>query len=92
MEDTKITIEDFVTERTDRGLYYLVYKEGDIRICLEAGFDRNYDVSIYDDSDYLLAERKNTNLYKPSPDEAKEAGVRLANELLDDYKKNNIIE
>lgn len=93
MTEEKLTIEDFEEKTLEESTTsYFSYSEGDFEICLESLFDRNYAVGIYDDSRWLLAEKKFTNLQSPSKEDALEMAVRLANELRDFYKHNNIID
>lgn len=87
-----IQFEDFTEERVDdHPVAYYKYTDGEIQICLEpcaAGMC----VGIYDSENWILSEKQCTNMPGYPKEEIRSKAVALANVLLEDYKKKNVIE
>lgn len=87
-----IKFEDFKLEVVVEG-NPPIYKwtDYDVQIVLEPCME-GMCVGIYDDQDWLLAEKLCTRMPNRSLVEVRSQAVALANILLDNYKKDNVIE
>lgn len=87
-----IQFEDFEEMRLDdHPVPYYEYNTGEVKICLEpcaAGMC----VGIYDDQNWILAEKKCTNMIGYPKTAIQSQAVALANVMYDAYKAKNVIE
>lgn len=87
-----IQFEDFTEEYLDdHPVPFYKYTDGDIQICLEP-CQEGMCVGIYDEQNWILAEKKCTNMRGYRKEEIRSQAVALANVLLNDYKSKSVIE
>lgn len=87
-----IQFEDFEEMHLDdHPVPYYEYNDGEVKICLEpcaAGMC----VGIYDEQNWILAEKLCTNMPGHPKEEIRSKAVALANVMYEDYKKKHVIE
>ena len=87
-----ITKEDFTEERVEgHPVPYYRYSDGIVQVCLEpcaAGMC----VGIYDEENWILAEKLCTNMPNHPKEQVMKQAVFLANKIYGDWKFKNVIE
>lgn len=86
-----IKFEDFTEKHLDdHPLPYYEWNDGEVKICLESCME-GYCVGIYDADNWILAEKKCTNM-PGAPKVAQESqAVALANVIYTEWQKQNVI-
>lgn len=87
-----ITLEDFEEGEVEgHPVKYLKYDDGTVQICLEpcAG---GMCVGIYDQENWILAEKLCTNMPNHAKEMVLKQAVFLANKIYSDWKIKNVIE
>ena len=86
-----IRFEDFTeTHLDDHPVPYYEWNDGEVRICLESCVE-GYCVGIYDADDWILAEKKCTNMPGKLKIEQQTQAIALANIIYDNWKEENVI-
>lgn len=87
-----IQLEDFKVEfLDDHPTPYYKWTDGEVQICLES-CTNGLCVGIYDGEDWILAEKKCTNMPGGTKIEIESKAVALANILYGEWLNNNVIK
>jgi len=87
-----IKLEEFVeTYLPSHPTPFYKWNDGEVQVCLEpcaAGMC----VGIYDGNDWILAEKKCTNMPGAKKEDVFARAVELANEIYQEWRSNHVIE
>lgn len=87
-----ILFEDFEEEYLDdHPVPFLKWSDGEVQICLEP-CQAGLCVGLYDSQNWILAEKKCTNMPGYSKVEIRSRAVTIANLMYDEWKAKNVIE
>lgn len=87
-----IQFEDFTEKHVENHpVAYYEWNDGEVKVCLEP-CTGGMCVGIYDEQDWILAEKKCTDMSGYPKEEVRSKAVALANVLYKDYKKKSVIE